>query len=77
MVKTVFKGGKTAPSLASVLIDDYLTRMTLSKIGYNFGGDDLTDFEAQYLSLIGSTIAGLMADQAKKAAKKIKGRARK
>lgn len=52
-----YKGQRTARNEASILMEDYLTRRALSKIGYVFGHKELSQFEMAYLTLIDSEIS--------------------
>lgn len=52
---------------AACLVYDYQVRKSLSKIGYRFNDDELTDFEAQYLTFIHSEFDKHKMDDQKRA----------
>lgn len=56
-------------------IEDYFVRMQLSKIGVQFNGDNISSFEADYLSFIGACIKEEEGEMMKKASK-VKGKKR-
>lgn len=59
-----------------MLVNDYLYRKNLKKIGYAFNPNDLTDFEVQYLVLCESTFNKLESDKINNQMKKGKARRR-
>jgi len=47
-----YKGLRGHTNDTAILVSDYVTRRTLSKIGVRFKGEDLSCFESEYLVFI-------------------------
>lgn len=54
----------------SFLVNDYLVKSSLSKIGYQFNSDELTDFEVEYLTEVHHVFNQLDEEEMKKASRK-------
>ena len=58
--------GTSLRNESSSYIEDYMVRKALSEIGVTFDGEQLTDFEVEYLAVIGAAIKEVEKRQAKK-----------
>ena len=65
-VRVAYKGLKGSANETTLLVNDYITRRTLAKLGVTFNGDDISYFEAQYLTYIHSEWTKLENDEMKK-----------
>lgn len=55
---------------AAPLVEEYSTKKILSRLGYRFDSDDLTDFDVECMTLIASEFAKLEAQEIKSASRK-------
>jgi len=55
---------------ASFLVAEYIQIQALSKLGFKFDGDNLSEFKADIYAMIGREIADLEQKEMKKNAKK-------
>jgi hypothetical protein len=65
----VHSGKPIMPNASAVLVEDYLTRHHLSKIGISIN-ENIDVFEAEYLTYIGSCLAELENEEIKRASRK-------
>jgi len=64
-VRWAFKG-QQGFNEAAFLVYEHSCRRTLAKLGYSFNGDELGQFEVEYLTLISSEFNRLDAEEMKK-----------